>query len=207
MVYVVEDDSAVRRSMRALLHGVEAEVRTYPSGASFIDAYDPTLPGCLLLDLRLPDIDGLQVMQRLGEQWRCCPPTIVVTGYGDVPTAVALMKMGVVDFLEKPFSPDKLLSLVTATLENERVARGQRLLRERTLEAIGQLSAREREVLDELLSGKPNKQIAAELDLSAKTVSSHRANILAKLRMQSLVELARVLDSAVDAKAGDGRRD
>ncbi len=194
-VYVVEDDLAIRKSVRALLQSVDIPAETFATGEQFYQSYDHERPCCLVLDLRLPDTSGLKLMQRLRERWNYCPPTIIITGHGDVPTAVQLMKMGVVDFLEKPFSPQQLLDQVQAALARDRQTRQRLAVRERMIDAIASLSQREREVLHELMTGKPNKLIAVKLNLSAKTVSTHRANILAKLNAQSLIEIARVLDT------------
>jgi len=186
-VYVVDDDRDVRRSLSFMLGA--AEIRSYPfgSGTDFLEALPDLEPGCILLDLRMPNVDGFGVMAELAERkidW----PVIVMTGHGEVPVAVRAMKLGAVDFIEKPFSEQALLACFE---------QGMRLLSERQKsgrrhkEAHGRaasLTAREREVLQGLLAGNSNKQIAERLGISLRTVEMHRGNMMDRLGVSSLAE-------------------
>ncbi len=192
-VFVVEDDSGMRRSIRALIESIGLTVQTFTTGREFIEHYEGE-PGCLVLDLRLPDISGLQVMRYLRERFSATPPTVMITGHGDVSTAVAAMKQGVLDFLEKPFSPQHLLDHVQTALQRDAETRKAHRQCERITENWAALSERERQVLELLLAGHPNKQVAVMLNLSVKTVSTHRSNILAKFGVDSLVELVRRIE-------------
>ena len=192
-VFVVEDDSGMRRSIRALIESIGLTVQTFTTGREFIEQYEGK-PGCLVLDLRLPDISGLQVMRHLQERFNATPPTVMITGHGDVSTAVAAMKQGVLDFLEKPFSPQHLLDHVQTALQRDAETRKAHRQCERITENWAALSERERQVLELLLAGHPNKQVAVMLNLSVKTVSTHRSNILAKFGVDSLVELVRRIE-------------
>ena len=192
-VYVVEDDAVVRKSVCATFESVGMVVRGFATGQEFIDAYRDD-PGCLVLDLRLSDISGLQVIDKLKERYGQFPPTIIITGHGDVPTAVQATRNGVLDFIEKPFHSQQLLAQTQRALEIDRVQRLERQRRNELTNAISTLSIREKEVLDRLLAGQSNKRIAIELNLSDKTVASHRANLLQKLSAESLVDLIRRLN-------------
>lgn len=191
-VHVVEDDAVVRKSVCVMFESVGMPVRSFSTGQEFIDAYQDE-PGCLVLDLRLPDISGLQVIAKLKERYAYCPPTIIITGHGDVSTAVQATRNGVLDFIEKPFHSHHLLAQAQRALEIDQVERQERLRLLGLRQAVATLSIREKEVLNRLLTGQSNKQIAIDLSLSDKTVASHRANLLEKLGAESLVDLIRLL--------------
>lgn len=192
-VHVVEDDTVVRKSVCATFESVGMAVRGYGTGQEFIDAYRDE-PGCLVLDLRLPDISGLQVIDKLKDRYNHFPPTIIITGHGDVSTAGQATRTGVLDFIEKPFHSQQLLAQAQRALELDRTERQERQHRADLIAAVSTLSVREKEVLDRLLAGQSNKKIAIELNLSDKTVASHRANLLQKLGAESLVDLIRRLN-------------
>lgn len=186
-VYVVDDDRDIRRSLSFMLSA--DEIRSYPfaSGLDFLEALPDLEPGCVLLDLRMPEMDGFAVMTAMAERfvdW----PVIVMTGHGDVPIAVRAMKQGAVDFVEKPFSEDTLhVSLRNGlALLEAREANGQR--RRVAHERVATLTVREREVLQALLSGQANKSIATQLGISLRTVEMHRGNMMDRLQVGSLAE-------------------
>lgn len=170
-----------------MLNAAELSSRPFASGSDFLDSLDDVQPGCVLLDIRMPEIDGFQVMSELeakGIEW----PVVVMTGHGEVSVAVRAMKLGAVDFIEKPFEEDVLMdSLDRAfTLLKDR---GEKAERKRIAqERIAVLSAREREVLQGLMAGMPNKMLARRLDISLRTVEMHRANVMTRLQVGSLAE-------------------
>jgi len=191
IVHVIDDDEAVRQSIEFLLRTSGVTARTYDSASAFLNALPTIESGCIITDVRMPGISGIELLRRLGEM-RIKMPVIIITGHGDVPLAVEAMKNGAVDFLEKPFEDEHLLGSVRAALnrsqENatrdaERAALQARLLK---------LTNREREVLEGLVAGKPNKVIAFDLAISPRTVEIYRANVMTKMEATSLSELVRM---------------
>jgi two-component system response regulator FixJ len=191
IVFVVDDDRAMRESLRWLLESVGLTVRTYANAADFLREYEPTQPGCLVLDVRMPGMSGLDLQADLVRRGAGLP-TIVVTGHAEVPMAVRAVKAGAVDFIEKPFSDQLLLDRVRQALEIDRLEREVRRRREEARRRLETLTAREREVLMLVAAGKANKEIAAELGLSQKTVEVHRSHVMSKMFVDSLAELIRV---------------
>jgi two-component system, LuxR family, response regulator FixJ len=191
IVFVVDDDRAMRESLRWLLESVGLTVRTYANAADFLREYEPTQPGCLVLDVRMPGMSGLDLQAELVRRGAGLP-TIIVTGHAEVPMAVRAVKAGAVDFIEKPFSDQLLLDRVRQALEIDRLEREVRRRREEARRRLETLSAREREVLMLVAAGKANKEIAAELGLSQKTVEVHRSHVMSKMFVDSLAELIRV---------------
>ncbi len=196
-VHVVDDDEAVRRAIAMLLRAASVRAETYASGLTFLDAL-PSLGGarvgCVITDMRMPGLDGLELMQRLrasGFQG----PVVVMTAHGDVSTAVRAMKAGAVDFIEKPFDDDVLLATISAALDLS----GASGVTAEAAARVAALSPREREVLDLLIMGKPNKAIARDLGLSPRTVEIHRARLMTRLDVGSLAEAVRL---AVRAELG-----
>lgn len=186
-VYVIDDDRDVRRSLSFMLGA--SNIRSYPfgSGVDFLEAVSDLEPGCILLDIRMPQMDGFQVMKELaarGVDW----PVIIMTGHGEVPVAVRAMKLGAVDFIEKPFSEEALLGCFANAfaLLSEREAAGRR--RRAARERVAQLTQRETEVLEGLLAGESNKQLATRLGISLRTVEMHRGNMMERLEVTSLAE-------------------
>lgn len=187
IVYVVEDESDVRRSLGFFLKTAGFLPRPYLGGEDFLADSDTLEPGCVLLDLRMPDLDGLEVVERLGSR-RAHLPVIVMTGHGDIATAVRAMKQGAIDFLEKPFEEPLLLEALARgfeTLAQHSEAERERQDAQRRIEA---LSPRERDVLGLLAEGKSNKEVAIALDLSVRTVEMHRAAMFDRLGVRSLPE-------------------
>lgn len=188
-VFVVDDDRAFLRSTTRLFESEEFLVEAFRSGRDFLDSYDVGRPGCLLLDLKMPDISGLEVLSRLRDSGVLLP-TIVMTAFGSIQSAVQAMKLGALDFVEKPIhSNSDLLKLVRQTLSTDR--RGRTALQEirRTAQQLRTLTDREREILDRVVDGHSSKEIASEFDLSVATVNTHRVHILEKMEVGSVQNL------------------
>jgi two-component system response regulator FixJ len=191
VIHLIDDDDGVRRSLAFSLTTAGLAVRAYDSGTAFLEALKGLLPGCIVSDIRMPGIDGLELQRRLNGLGVKLP-VIIITGHADVRLAVDAMKAGAVDFIEKPFDDDVLLAAISAALERydktgEREAE-VKAIRER----LAGLSPREREVLGGLVAGAANKTIAYDLKLSARTVEVHRANVMTKMGARSLSELVRM---------------
>ena len=190
-VFVVDDDPAVRESLQWLIESVGLNVETYATAQAFLDAFDRDRPGCLVLDVRMPGISGLDLQDQLASQ-QVRIPVIIITGHADVPMAVRAMKAGVIDFIEKPFSDELLLDRIRAALELDARIRVDQTHRVEVESCFAQLTPREREVMGLVVGGKSNKQIAAELGLSQKTVEVHRAHVMQKMHADSLAELVQM---------------
>lgn len=191
IVFVVEDDPVVRHSLALLLGTLELEVRAYGTGHEFLAAVPPDAPGCVVLDLRMPGLSGIEVQARMAERGLHLP-VIFVTGHGDVPLAVEAMRGGAVDFLQKPFDGEALLQRVREALAANRSRRAQLQRQREASTRLSSLSRREREVLELVVAGRMNKAIAAELGISAKTVEDHRAAIMKKTATRSVAELVKL---------------
>ncbi len=190
-VYIVDDDDAVRDSLSVLLEAIGHRVRTFGLAKDFLDAA-PTLPvGCLIADIRMPEMDGLELQRALNEQ-ALHFPMIVITGHGDVPLAVRAMKAGALDFIEKPFAAPTILASVAMALSRVESAGQLDPITQAALAKLELLSPREREVLEGLLAGLPNKTIAYDLAISPRTVEIHRARVMDKMGARSLSELIRL---------------
>ena len=187
-IYIVDDDEALRDSLVWLLESNGYAVASYESAESFLGFYDATLTGCIVLDVRMPGMSGLELFEELKRR-RSTLPVIFITGHGDVPMAVSAVKKGAVDFIEKPFGDRDMLALIEQCLAAERENRRKRRLEAETARRLGQLTQREREVLDLIIAGKLNKQIADVLGISIKTVEVHRARVMEKMGANSLAEL------------------
>jgi two-component system response regulator FixJ len=191
VVHVIDDDEAVRQSLAFLLATVGMEVQTYESAVAFLNAAPKLKAGCVITDVRMPDLSGLELLQRLREL-KLSTPVIVITGHGDVPLAVEAMKAGAIDFLEKPFDDEVLLTSVRSALNQ--VDRDQKRQVERSdIEArLATLSNRERDVLEGLVAGLANKQIAYDRGISPRTIEIYRANLMTKMQAASLSDLVRM---------------
>jgi two-component system response regulator FixJ len=191
VVHLIDDDEGVRQGLAFLLATAGLAVRVYESAVAFLQSIDTLQPGCIISDVRMPGIDGLELQRRL-KQLGVNLPVIIMTGHADVPLAVEAMKAGAIDFIEKPFDDELLLSAVRTALHHYNQA-GQRDAEVvRVLEKVASLSARERQVLDGLVAGHPNKTIAYDLKLSPRTVEIHRANVMTKMGASSLSDLVRM---------------
>ena len=187
-VYIVDDDEALRDSLVWLLESSGFKVYAYESAEAFLEVFDLKMTGCLVLDVRMPGMSGLELFEALRE--RHCPlPVIFITGHGDVPMAVKAVKRGAMDFIEKPFGDRDMLGLIEGSLVREREGRERRLQEAETARRLSELTQREREVLDLIIAGKLNKQIADMLGISIKTVEVHRARVMEKMGANSLAEL------------------
>ncbi|MET7244917.1 response regulator FixJ [Methylobacterium sp. EM32] len=189
LVHVVDDDLAVRRSLAFLLASDGIPVRLHDSALTFLEAVAHPA-GCLVTDVRMPGLDGIELLRRLKARGDGLP-VIVMTGHADVPLAVAAMREGAVDFIEKPFDDAVFLAAVRAALESGRRSAERDAARDEIRQRVAALSERERQVLDELVAGKPNKVIAQDLGISPRTVEVYRANVMAKMQAGSLAELVR----------------
>ena len=187
-IHVVDDDEALRDSMTWMLEGNGYQVAAYDSAEAFLAVCRPDMAGCVVLDVRMPGMSGLELFEELSRR-RCTLPVVFITGHGDVPMAVSALKKGAVDFIEKPFSERDMLRLIEQCLKLERENRDKRLLEADTARRLEQLTQREREVLDLIIVGKLNKQIADVLGISIKTVEVHRARVMEKMGANSLAEL------------------
>jgi FixJ family two-component response regulator len=190
-VYVVDDDEAVRDSLQWLLEGKDYRVRCFDSAESFLTRFDPREVACLITDIRMGGMSGMEMQDRLLE--RQSPlPIVFITGHGDVPMAVESMKKGALDFIQKPFNENQLLSLVERMLETARdlFAVHQQAANREAL--LGKLTTREAQVLERIVAGRLNKQIADDLGISIKTVEAHRANIMEKLGANTVADLLKI---------------
>ena len=188
IIYLVDDDEALRDSLAWLLESQGFKVAAFASAEDFLKAWSPEFNGCVLLDVRMPGMSGLELHERLRAQYSTLP-IIFITGHGDVPMAVAALKKGAVDFIEKPFNDTELLRLVSQCLVSEQEHRARRRQDAEVSRRLDQLTQREREVLDLIIAGKLNKQIADVLGISIKTVEVHRARVMEKMAAHSLAEL------------------
>jgi len=191
-VHVVDDDVAVLRSLERLLRSAGFAVRTFSSSQDFLQQYDGGAPGCVVLDLAMPGLDGLQLQQALAHSGEPCP-VIFITGFGDVPSSVRAMKAGAIDFLTKPFDQAQLLAAVRAALDQDSAARAARATRASIGVRVAALTERERQVMAHVVAGHLNKQIAADLGIAEKTVKVHRARVMKKMSVGSVAELVRFL--------------
>lgn len=191
-VFIVDDDAGSREYARALAESVHLDVETYSSGAEFLASYDRERRGCLVVDMRMPRMSGLELQNRLAELGSALP-IIMVSAYPEVPTVVSAMKTGAVNFLKKPFGPQEFLDQVNHALDiNERLRRDA-AYRSEAEARLASLTERERQVLDAVIDGKPNKVIAADLGISIKTVDDRRARVMAKMKADSVVDLVRLV--------------
>ena len=191
IVHVIDDDDALRDSIRMFLANEGLEVRTYASADAFLGALDAPPPGCIVTDVRMPGMSGMELLTAIASLGLALP-VIVVTGHADVALAVAAMKKGAIDLLEKPFRGDDLLDAVRRALETRRDSQRNTLSSQEAEARLATLTARETEVLDRLVQGQPNKIIAYEMGISPRTVEVHRANVMKKTRAGSLSELIRM---------------
>lgn len=194
VVYVIDDDPSMRAALEDLVRSVGLQVRAFPSPQEFLESKPADAPGCLVLDIRLPGMSGLSFQKELVKAGLPLP-VIFITGHGDIPMSVRAMKAGAVDFLTKPFHDQDLLDAIHAAIERDRGKRRETLLITELRKRYETLTERERHIMTFVVAGRPNKQIAAELDLSEMTVKVHRGQVMRKMKAGSLPELVRMSDT------------
>jgi FixJ family two-component response regulator len=192
LVFIVDDDEAVRSSLRLLLKSVGLAAVARGSAQEFLETYDPHQPGCLILDVRMPGMSGLELQQQLNLRGAVIP-VIFITGHGDVPMAVEAMQHGAFDFLQKPFRDQDLIDRIQRALEKDHNTRAQLRQREDIQERCRSLTPREQEVLELVTQGKANKVMAADLGVSQRTIEIHRARVMEKMGAASLAQLVRMI--------------
>jgi FixJ family two-component response regulator len=191
-VFVVDDDQAMRSSLQRLMESVGLPVKTWASAEAFLEGYDPASPGCLILDIRMPGMTGLELQEKLALD-RVRIPAIIISAHGDVEKVVRAMKSGAVDFIKKPYKGKVLLARIREALELDARQRRDEAERADIAAHVARLTPREREVMAHLAAGRSAKQIAFDMGLSRKTVDVHRGHIMMKMQADSLVELARMV--------------
>jgi two-component system, LuxR family, response regulator FixJ len=190
-VYVIDDDAAMRDSLNFLLDAAGFDVALFDTATKFLNVLPRLDFGCVVSDVRMPGIDGIELLKRM-KALKSRFPIVIITGHGDVPLAVEAMKLGAVDFLEKPFEDDRLIAMIdAATRQSEPVGRDEALTRDLAAR-IASLSPRERQVMDGLIAGLSNKLIARDYDISPRTIEVYRANVMTKMQANSLSELVRL---------------
>ena len=189
--FVVDDDAAVRASLKLLLRSIGLRAETYSSASEFLEAYDAARPGCLILDVRMPGMSGLELQEKLDELHSILP-IIFLTAHGDVQMAVKAVKTGAVDFLEKPFRDQDLIDKIQHAIDDDASTRKKLADRQKILALIESLTPREREVMDMVVAGKANKVIAIDLGLSQRTVEIHRGRVMRKMQADSVSQLVQM---------------
>jgi len=200
VVHVIDDDDAARDALRFLLEAAGLTARAYESAAAFLERLDQIEPGCVITDVRMPEISGIDLLQRL-KNTAVRLPVIVITGHGDIALAVEAMKLGAIDFFEKPYDDEAMLAAVRPALSRQEDESKRASMKIETQARFAELTAREAQVLKGLVAGKPNKIIAFDLEISPRTVEIYRANVMTKMNAASLSELVRM---AILADAFDG---
>jgi two-component system, LuxR family, response regulator FixJ len=190
-VFVVDDDADLRGALAWLIESAGLRVKAYATAQEFLASYEPEEPGCLVLDVRLPGLSGLDLQEELTRRGGA-PPIIIITGHAKVPMAVRALKGGAIDFLQKPFSDQALLDRVRQAVDLDRRTRQVQTECARFAELLAHLTPREREVMELVIAGKPNKIIAADLGISSKTVEIHRGRVMEKTQAGSVAELVRL---------------
>jgi two-component system response regulator FixJ len=201
LIYLVDDDDAVRDSLGMLFSSIGLGHEAYASALDFLEHFNPDRHACLVADIRMPGLSGLELQQRLNEQ-RAEIPIIFITGHGDVPMAVSAMKSGATDFIQKPFRDQDLIDRIHKALDQDKSRRAKRTEEQAIRARIALLTPREAEVMERVVRGQANKVIAMDLGVSQRTVELHRARVMRKLKMRSLAELVH----AVDKVGGTGKR-
>jgi two-component system response regulator FixJ len=186
-VFIIDDDKGIRDGLEMLLESIGLESRSFASGSAFLDVYDVKMTGCLILDIRMPKMSGLEVQRKL-KQLNCLIPIIFITGHGDIPMAVEAMRLGAIDFIRKPFKEQDLIDRI-----NEALKIDEKIINEHNSKSkVDSLSAREYEVFERVADGSMNKVIAADLGISERTVEVHRSHVMEKLKVRTLAELVRI---------------
>jgi two-component system response regulator FixJ len=190
-VYVIDDDEAMRDSLNFLLESADFSVTLFEAAQNFLDALPGLEFGCVVSDVRMPGIDGIEMLKRM-KAGQSTFPILIMTGHGDVPLAVEAMKLGAVDFLEKPFEDDRLIGMIEAAIRQGEPAAKSETITQEIAARVATLSPRERQVMDGLIAGRSNKLIARDYDISPRTIEVYRANVMTKMQANSLSELVRL---------------
>jgi two-component system, LuxR family, response regulator FixJ len=190
-VYVIDDDEAMRDSLSFLLESAGFDVTLFESAVKFLDALPELAFGCVVSDVRMPGLDGIELLKRMKTRPSAFP-IIIMTGHGDIPLAVDAMKLGAIDFLEKPFEDDRLITMIEMAIQQAEPAAKSEALTQDIVARIATLSPRERQVMDGLIAGLSNKLIARDYDISPRTIEVYRANVMTKMQANSLSELVRL---------------
>jgi two-component system response regulator FixJ len=190
-VYVIDDDEAMRDSLNFLLDSAGYEVTLFDSALKFLDALPGLAFGCVVSDVRMPGLDGIELLKRMKAN-HCTFPIVIMTGHGDVPLAVEAMKLGAVDFLEKPFEDERLIGMIETAIQQAEPAARSEALTQDIAARVASLSPRERQVMNGLIAGLSNKLIARDYDISPRTIEVYRANVMTKMQANSLSELVRL---------------
>ncbi|MGE5155173.1 MAG: response regulator transcription factor [Bdellovibrio bacteriovorus] len=191
-VFIVDDDQEVRDAIRLLMRSVGLEAQSFASAQAYLEQFDASRPGCLVLDVRMKGMSGLDLQEHLSAE-PIHPPIVIITGHGDVPMAVRAVKAGAVDFIEKPFNDQALLDAVHRAFDRDARNRGQASRLADIQDRLARLTPREREILDQVIAGKRNKVISLDLGISQSTVEAHRAKVMEKMEARSLSELMRMM--------------
>ncbi|GAB3382345.1 response regulator FixJ [Spongiibacter taiwanensis] len=196
-VYLIEDDDAVRDSLQLVLESVGYKVDAHSRADSFLERFSPALAGCIVLDIRMPGMNGMELQRQLNNR-NSILPIIFVTGHGDVPMAVEAMQRGAVDFVQKPYREEELLNKIQQAIAADVEARAALMEKQQIRQKLEELTPRERQVMELMIEGKANKVIAYDLDISQRTVEIHRARVMEKMAVRSLAHLVRMVMAAQD---------
>ncbi len=191
-VFIIDDDDEVRSALALLMESVGMPVETFESAQAFSQQFDPLRSGCLVLDVRMKGMSGLDLQEHLSKE-AIYPPIIIITGHGDVPMAVRAVKAGAIDFIEKPFNDQILLDSIHRAIEQDAQRRGKAMQLAEIEKRLERLTPREREILNQVVSGKRNKTIAFDLEISQSTVEAHRSKVMEKMQARSLSDLMRMM--------------
>lgn len=197
VVFIIDDDAAIRDSLSWLVESVGLRVKTFANGDEFLEAYDPSLVGCIVLDVRMPGMSGLDLQEELNRQASDLP-VLIITGYGEVQGAVRALKAGAADYLQKPVSDQTLLDRIQDCLRANIRERKKRADQADVVSRMASLTRRQRQVMDLVVDGRSNKEIGRRLDISVKTVESHRGHVMRKMGVSTIADLARLTLSTVD---------
>lgn len=193
-VFIVDDDEEVRDSLKLLIESVGLDTETYDSAQSYLDSFDGSRAGCLILDVRMKGMSGLSLQEQLSKK-PICPPIIIITGHGDVQMAVRAVKAGASEFLEKPFNEQELLDSIHVAIERDAEQRGRASRLAEIQSKVNNLTEREKEVMELIATGMQNKNIASELHISQSTVEAHRSKVMDKMEARTLSDLMRMIIS------------
>lgn len=191
-VYIIDDDTEITDAIERLMQSVGLKTQTYHSAESFCEQYDTNMPGCILLDIRMPGMSGLELQERISQKGYA-PPIIVITGHGDVPMAVKSVKSGAFNFIEKPFHDQDLLDNVHRAFKLDAEQRGEKVKIEGIINRVNSLTPREKQVMFAVINGQRNREIAAELSITTPTVEAHRSKVMKKMNAKTLSELMRMV--------------